>query len=153
MWTKFWDFLIPFSLSVPSLSTKAYLPHFKTLYSFFRLLCASSIQMGLVFTINPQKRPAGLILSLRVKMRLLIEFGYCCLLFFKFTAGLIRIWVLFEGRSLSSQFFSMGKNLLSLALSITILNTIISLATYNSTQPKKLCEYLTYIPAARDKKC
>ena len=54
-----------------------------------------------VNTVNPQKRPAGLILALRVEMRVLLEFGHFCLLFFKFTAGLIRIRVLFEGGSLS----------------------------------------------------
>ena len=34
-------------------------------------------------------------------MRVLLEFWEFCLLFFKFTVGLIRIWVLFEGGSLS----------------------------------------------------
>ena len=34
-------------------------------------------------------------------MRVLLEFGHFCLLFFKFNAGLIRIRVLFEGGSLS----------------------------------------------------
>ena len=34
-------------------------------------------------------------------MRVLLEIEHFCLLFFKFTAGLIRIRVLFEGRSLS----------------------------------------------------
>ena len=48
-----------------------------------------------------KKRPAVLILSLRVKMLVLLEFGHFCLVFFKFTAGLIRIRVLFEGGSLS----------------------------------------------------
>ena len=33
-------------------------------------------------------------------MRVLLEFGYFCLLFFKFTVGLIRIRVLFKGGSL-----------------------------------------------------
>ena len=52
-------------------------------------------------TVNPQKRPAGLIFSLRVQTRVLLEFGCFCLLFFEITAGLIRIRVLFEGGSLS----------------------------------------------------
>ena len=60
--------------------------------------------------INPQKRPTGLILSLRVKMRVLLEFGYFCLLFFKFTAGLIRIRVLFEGESLSRIYVRLNWN-------------------------------------------
>ena len=51
-------------------------------------------------TVNPQKKPAGLILSLRVKMWVLLEFGYFCLLFLKFIVGLIRIRILFEGGSL-----------------------------------------------------
>ena len=52
-------------------------------------------------TENPQKRPAGLILSLRVQMRVSLEFWYFCIMFFQFTAGLIKIRVLFEGGSLS----------------------------------------------------
>ena len=36
-----------------------------------------------------------------VKMQVLLKFGYFCLLFFKFTVGLIRIRVLFKGGSLS----------------------------------------------------
>ena len=55
----------------------------------------------LIHTVNPQKRPTGLIFSLRFQLWVLLEFGYFCLLFFKFTAGLIRIRVLFEGGSLS----------------------------------------------------
>ena len=43
----------------------------------------------------------GLILSLRVQMWVLLEFGYFFLLFFKITAGLIRIQVLFKDGSLS----------------------------------------------------
>ena len=57
--------------------------------------------LKLPYTINPQKTPAGLIISLRVKMRALLKFGYFCLLFFKFTAGIIGIRVLLEGESLS----------------------------------------------------
>ena len=53
----------------------------------------------MVDTANPQKRPAGLILSLRVQMRVLLEFRCFYLLFFKFTAGLIIIRVLLEGES------------------------------------------------------
>ena len=34
-------------------------------------------------------------------MRALLKFGYFCLLFFKFTAGIIGIRVLLEGESLS----------------------------------------------------
>ena len=34
-------------------------------------------------------------------MGVLLEFGYFCLLFFKFSAGLIGVQVLFEGGSLS----------------------------------------------------
>ena len=64
--------------------------------------------MLLQHTINPQKRPAGLILSLRVQIQVLLEFGYFCLLFFKFTAGLIRIRVLFEGGSLSRIYGSLN---------------------------------------------
>ena len=50
-------------------------------------------------TVNPQIRLAGLILFLRLQMRVLLEFGPFCLMFFKFTAGLIRIRVLLEGES------------------------------------------------------
>ena len=57
-------------------------------------------EVQLQSTVNPQKRPPGPILSLRVQMQVLLEFEYFCLLFFKFTAGLIRIQVLFEGGSL-----------------------------------------------------
>ena len=41
------------------------------------------------------KRPVGLSLSRRVKMRVSLEISYFCLLFFKFSAniGLIRGWV------------------------------------------------------------
>ena len=42
-----------------------------------------------------------LILSLKVQMWVLLEFGYFFLLLFKITAGLIRIQVLFEGGSFS----------------------------------------------------
>ena len=52
-------------------------------------------------TVNPQIRLAGLILFLRLQMRVLLEFGPFCLLFFKLTAGLIRIRVLLEGESYS----------------------------------------------------
>ena len=67
----------------------------------FRYLSKENIKY-----VNPQKRPTGLrptglILSLRVQMRVLSEFGYFCLLFFERIAGLIRIRVLFESRSLS----------------------------------------------------
>ena len=47
-------------------------------------------------TVNSQKRPSGLILSLRVQMLVFLEFGYFCLLFLKLTAGLIRGRVSFE---------------------------------------------------------
>ena len=59
-----------------------------------------SRKVNKLVTVNHQKRPPGLILSVRVQMRVLLEFGYFYLLFFKFTAGLIRTWVLFEGGSL-----------------------------------------------------
>ena len=54
------------------------------------------------------KRPAGLIFSMRFKMRVLLEFEYFCLLFFRFSMGLIRIWVLFEGGSLLRIFGKYG---------------------------------------------
>ena len=50
--------------------------------------------------LKSSKETRGVILSLRVKMGFLLEFGYFCLLFFKFTVGLFRIRVLFEGGSL-----------------------------------------------------
>ena len=46
-------------------------------------------------------RLAGLILLSKLQMRVLLEFGPFCLLFFKLTAGLIRIRVLLEGESYS----------------------------------------------------
>ena len=64
-----------------------------------------------ILTVNPQKRPAGLILSLRVQMRVLLEFGpnlgvfvYCFLSFLRvllecgsyLRAGLIRGFALFS---------------------------------------------------------
>ena len=44
-------------------------------------------------------RLAGLILLSRLQMRVLLEFGPFCLLFFKLNAGLIGIRVLLEGES------------------------------------------------------
>ena len=50
----------------------------------------SMVERYLLNTVNPQKRPAGLILSLRVQMRVLLEFGpnlgifaYCFLSFLR----------------------------------------------------------------------
>ena len=54
-------------------------------------------------TVNPQKRPVGLILSLRVQMQVLLEFCRILLfflLFFNFSADLIRMQVLIKGWSL-----------------------------------------------------
>ena len=50
-------------------------------------------------TVNPQIRLAGLILFSWNQMRVLLEIEHFCLLFFKFSAGLIRIRVLLEGES------------------------------------------------------
>ena len=50
-------------------------------------------------TVNPQIRLAGLILFSWLQMRVLLEIEHFCLLFFKFSAGLIRIRVLLEGES------------------------------------------------------
>ena len=67
---------------------------------------------------NPQIRLADLILFPQVQMRVLLEFSSFSLLFFEFAAGLIRIWVLFEGGSLSRIYgilFSLGVSLLHFA--------------------------------------
>ena len=65
-------------------------------------------------TVNPQKRPADLFL--RIKIRVLLELNYFCQLFFQFPADLIRIWVLFEGSSLSRICGIYHNNLLSHAI-------------------------------------
>ena len=52
-----------------------------------------------IVTVNPQIRLAGLILFSWLQMRVLLEIEHFCLLFFKFSAGLIRIRVLLEGES------------------------------------------------------
>ena len=57
-------------------------------------------------TVNPQKRPAGLILSLRVQMRVLLEFGPNFCIFAYRIKSFPR--VLFKGRSLSRIYGTQG---------------------------------------------
>ena len=67
--------------------------------------CSSTISLSFclfvykIHTVNPQKRPAGLILSLRVQMQVLLEFGLNLSLFAYCFLSFLR--VLFEGGSLS----------------------------------------------------
>ena len=90
------SFVLATSLNIFHLYEQYVVTNWLTLIHFCQLLGTRKIN-----TVNPQKRPAGVILALRVQMRVLLEFGHFCLLFFEFTVGLIRIRVLFEGGSLS----------------------------------------------------
>ena len=82
------------------------LPQLNTLESYLPYLvgspmgyCMTQASNRVPNTVNPQMRLAGLILLSRLQMRVLLEFGPFCLLFFNLNAGVIRIRVLLEGKS------------------------------------------------------
>ena len=57
-------------------------------------------EVQLQSTVNPQKRPPGPILSLRVQMQVLLEFEYFCLLFL----SLLRVLLEFGSYSRAGLF-------------------------------------------------